>query len=252
MVNLYIKFQTRILWFLLKMNKPISTLFMLVSVDGKISTGAINDRDTDKDYRIIKGILEGVGQYYELEKLTDRFSLNTGKVMAKIGVNTPNNPIHCPDVTFIIIDNNYLDENGITNLCNNLKELILVTHNANHPAFKNKCNNLKIIKYKNEIDFVDLFNKLKEQFGVGRLTIQSGGTLNSILLRNKLIDKISIVLVPCLIGGHDTPTLIDGESLISKNDLKHIKVLKLEKVDILKNSFLHIQYSVKNNTELIK
>jgi 2,5-diamino-6-(ribosylamino)-4(3H)-pyrimidinone 5'-phosphate reductase len=228
------------------MNKPITTLFMLVSVDGKISTGAIDERDTDKDYKNISGLQEGVNQYYELERQTDRFSLNTGKVMAKIGVNTDKNPIHCPDVTFIIIDNEHLNKNGIINLSNNLKQLILVTRNANHPGLKMDMANLKVIVYKNQIDFSDLFQKLKEQFAIDRLTIQSGGTLNSVLLRCGLIDKLSIVLVPCLIGGRYTPTLVDGRSLISEDDLKHIKILKLDKVDILKHSFLHIQYSVNN------
>lgn len=233
------------------MNKPITTLFLLVSVDGKISTGAVYSRDVDTDYKLIKGVKEGLHQYYEIEKTTDFFSLNTGKVMAKIGVNTDKNPIHCPGVTFVIIDNEHLDFNGIKNLCDNLKELILVTNNSSHPALKSNLGNLKIIKYENEIDFVDLFNKLESQFGVDRLTIQSGGTLNSVLLRNKLIDKISIVLTPCLIGGKDTPTLIDGLSLISKEDLKQIKALKLEKVDVLKDSYLHIQYTVINETELV-
>lgn len=54
------------------MNKPITTLFLLVSLDGKISTGAVDERDTDTDYRIIKGIKEGVQQYYDIEKTTDR------------------------------------------------------------------------------------------------------------------------------------------------------------------------------------
>lgn len=232
------------------MNRPITTLFMLVSVDGKISTGAVDDRDVDKDYKMIKALKDGVGQYYDLEKLTDRFSLNTGKVMAKIGVNTDKNPIHCPDATFVIIDNKHLDEHGIKNLCSNLKELILVTRNSAHPAFKTKFDNLKIVKYVDEIDFTDLFARLKNEFGVDRLTIQSGGTLNSVLLRSNLIDRISIVVAPCLIGGHDTPSMIDGVSLISKEDLKHIKVLKLEKADVLKNSFLHIQYSVESINEL--
>jgi 2,5-diamino-6-(ribosylamino)-4(3H)-pyrimidinone 5'-phosphate reductase len=232
------------------MEKPITTLFMLISVDGKISTGAIDDRDTDKDYKRIAGIKEGVGQYYDLEKQTDRFSLNTGKVMAKIGVNTDKNPIHCPDVTFVIIDDSFLTREGVENLCSNLKELILVTHNAVHPAFGVERENLKIIKYEGEIDFVDLFQKLKKEHGVDRLTIQSGGTLNAVLLRKGLIDKLSVVVTPCLIGGKDTPTLIDGVSLVSEEDLKYIKILKLEKADVLENSFLHLQYSVNSNTEV--
>jgi 2,5-diamino-6-(ribosylamino)-4(3H)-pyrimidinone 5'-phosphate reductase len=125
-----------------------------------------------------------------------------------------------------------------------------VTHNNNHPANQLTIKNLTVLSYKDEIDFEDLFHNLIENHGVDRLTIQSGGTLNSILLRKNLIDRISVVLVPCLIGGKSTPTLIDGLDLVSQEDLKHIKVLKLEKIDILKHSFLHIQYSILGKTEL--
>ena len=48
------------------MKKPNTTLFMLISVDGKISTGNINERDTDKDFHKIKGVVEGLQQYYDL------------------------------------------------------------------------------------------------------------------------------------------------------------------------------------------
>lgn len=45
---------------------PITTLFMLTSIDGKISTGSSDERDFDKDLPNIKGAGEGLGQYYEL------------------------------------------------------------------------------------------------------------------------------------------------------------------------------------------
>ena len=32
------------------MNRPVTTLFMLLSVDGKISTGATDDMDMDRDH----------------------------------------------------------------------------------------------------------------------------------------------------------------------------------------------------------
>ena len=65
------------------MNRPITTLFMLMSVDGKISTGATDDLDVDKDFPNIKGVNEGLHQYYEIEKTTDLWSLNSGRVPAK-------------------------------------------------------------------------------------------------------------------------------------------------------------------------
>ena len=100
------------------MNRPITTLFMLESLDGKISSGASDDFDVDKDFPKINGVKEGLHQYYELEQKTDWFSLNTGRVMAKIGVNDKKEYHEKVDVIFVIIDNKpHLNENGIDYLC---------------------------------------------------------------------------------------------------------------------------------------
>ncbi len=232
------------------MIKPISTLFMLMSVDGKISTGKTDALDIDKDFPKIKGIKEGLQQYYDIEQTTDLYSLNSGKVQAKIGANKPQKNIVKLPVSFLIIDNQpHLNKIGIDNFIKKSKKLFIITTNKSHPAFDRKDEkNLEIIYYKNEIDFVDLFRKLKEEFKINNLTIQTGGTLNSIFLRHKLIDKLSIVVAPALIGGKETPSLIDGKSLSSVDELKDIKALKLVEVKKLNDSYLHIMYDIINNT----
>jgi 2,5-diamino-6-(ribosylamino)-4(3H)-pyrimidinone 5'-phosphate reductase len=70
--------------------------------------------------------------------------------------------------------------------------------------------------------------------------------LNAEFLRRGLIDFLSIVVEPALVGGKDTPTLIDGESLSSDDDLLKIKSLELEEVKELDNSYLHLKYKVLN------
>lgn len=57
--------------------------------------------------------------------------------------------------------------------------------------------------------------ELKEKYGCDRITIQSGGTVNGMSLREKLFDYVNIVVAPVLIGGKETSTLIDGKSIIS-------------------------------------
>jgi len=51
--------------------KPITTLFMLESLDGKISSGNSDNLDADKDWCRINGVKEGLHQYYEIEATTD-------------------------------------------------------------------------------------------------------------------------------------------------------------------------------------
>ena len=98
------------------MERTITTLFMLMSVDGKISTGASDNLDVDKDFPKIAGLKEGLHQYYEIEQTTDLWSLNSGRVQAKLGVNTKDMPNKTP-VSFVIIDNKHLTEHGIRYFC---------------------------------------------------------------------------------------------------------------------------------------
>lgn len=69
---------------------------MLMSVDGKIGTGVSEELDVDKDFPKITGVKEGVQQYYEIEKTTDLWSLNSGRVQEKLGANTKELPSRTP------------------------------------------------------------------------------------------------------------------------------------------------------------
>jgi len=85
------------------MTLPVTTLFMLMSLDGKISTGASEQRDFDKDLPNVYGVAEGLGQYYRLEESTDRFSLNTGRVLAKVGWNDTKTDIERLPVSYVVL-----------------------------------------------------------------------------------------------------------------------------------------------------
>jgi 2,5-diamino-6-(ribosylamino)-4(3H)-pyrimidinone 5'-phosphate reductase len=236
-----------------EMEKPITTLFMLMSVDGKISTGDIDERDVDRDFPKIDGIRDGLNQYYEIERTTDLFSMNSGKVMAKVGANIKKEKVDKIPVSFILIDNKpHLNETGVEYFIKMAKTFYLVTTNENHPAFKYKnVENLRIIYYMNGVDFLDLFKQLKGKYNIETMTLQTGGTLNSIILRHKLIDKISIVVAPALIGGKNTSTLLDGESIRSFDTLKEIKALKLIDVIKLNHSYLNLKYEIINETKIV-
>ncbi len=228
------------------MERPITTLFMLESLDGKISSGDNDELDADKDWSEIDGVKEGLHQYYEIEATTDFYSLNTGRVMAKIGVNEKTKLHEKVDVRFIIIDNKpHLNENGINYLCNWVEKLILVTTNRNHIAFslKEKYDNLDILYY-DSFDLDKLLVDMKEKYDAERITIQSGGNLNGLFLRGNLIDYVNIVIAPLLVGGRDTSTLIDGESISKVDELNKLKALELIECNKLNDSYVQLIYKV--------
>ncbi|MBQ2688891.1 MAG: dihydrofolate reductase family protein, partial [Solobacterium sp.] len=90
----------------------------------------------------------------------------------------------------------------------------------------------------------DALETLKRDYGCYRLSVQYGGTVNALFLREKLLDYADIIVVPVLIGGKDTSTLIDGRSLMSRKELSMLGVLKLEKCTVLEDSWIRLRYQV--------
>jgi len=227
--------------------RTINTLFMLCSVDGKISTGSADSLDVDADFAKIEGLKEGLYQYYDIEQTTDLFSFNTGRVLAKIGINNKTDLPQKSPVTFIVVDNEqHLVESGIRYLCSWLNKLVIVTTNKDYQTFRQPVD---VIYYKERINFQDLFEKIKRKYDTDVVTIQSGGTMNGALLREGLIDFVNIVIAPVLVGGKDTPTLIDGVSLTSRDELNQLAILRLTECKVLDNSYVNLKYEVKRKME---
>ena len=120
---------------------------------------------------------------------------------------------------------------------------MLITANENHPAFGVKAENLHVI-YQEKISLADGLKRLKADFGCERLTVQTGGTLNALFVREGLIDFVDIVVAPVLIGGKDTSTIIDGKSFTAEEELSKLGVLKLIDCQVLENSYLRLRYKV--------
>lgn len=219
---------------------------MLESLDGKINSGNSDNLDADKDWCQIEGVKEGLHQYYEIEATTDYYSLNTGRVMAKIGINDRKEYHEKVDISFIIIDNKpHLNEHGIDYLCNWVEKLILVTTNKNHIAFslKEKYENLDILYYE-VLDLKTLLTDMKQKYNSEKITIQSGGNLNGKFLREDLIDYVNIVIAPLLVGGRDTSTLIDGDAISTVNELNKLKALQLIECNKLEDSYIQLKYKI--------
>ncbi|MDO4537559.1 MAG: dihydrofolate reductase family protein [Coriobacteriales bacterium] len=225
------------------MDRPMTTLFMLMSADGKISTGSTDELDFDRDLPQLPGVREGLHQYYELEQDSELWSLNTGRVMEKIGVNQLSDPSKLP-VSFAIVDRRHLSAAGVAYLCAKLRKLVVITSNPAHPALAMHEDNLSVI-YQEQPSLEQALYRLKYSHGCERLTVQSGGTLNSALLRAGLIDKIDVVVAPVIVGGKDTPTLVDGPSFTMTAELAGLRALELESCEALEDSYVRLRYKVR-------
>ncbi len=229
-----------------------TTLFLLMSVDGKITSGETDTLDSDRDWRRIRGVKEGLPQYYQLEQSLAINSLNTGRVMEKIGLNSRTEiPEKDNRLTFIIVDRKpHLDANGVRYLAQRVGKLYIVTNNSSHPAFAERSNheNVKIIFYPQEIDLADLLVLARQTYGIEHVIIESGGTLNAAFVRQGLVDHVLIIVVPLLVGGRATASLVDGRSLQSVDELTNLKPLNLVRCEALEHSYIRLEYNVINET----
>lgn len=93
-------------------------------------------------------------------------------------------------------------------------------------------------------DHVDLRSALEElnaRYNVGTIRVDSGGTLNGVLLRNGLVDEISVFIDPCLVGGITPRSIFRAADLTSPDELVP---LKLENVERLDGDMIWLQYKV--------
>lgn len=228
-----------------------TTLCLVISLDGKITTGSTDNLDSDLDWKRIVGVKEGFAQYYEVEQSLGPNYLNSGRVLEKVGFNDKKEVPKKEPLKFVVVDRKpHLNKNGINYLCNWLEKLFIVTNNTKHPAFglKDEYDNIETIYYKTEVDFVDLLVRLRKHHEIEKITIESGGTLNAIFFRNGLVDHVKIVVAPLIVGGKDTSSLVDGFSLTNQSQLHLLKALKLKECKKLQNSYLVLEYDVINDT----
>ncbi len=61
-----------------------------------------------------------------------------------------------------------------------------------------------LIAGEENVDYRTAFEKLNEQYGVRTLLIDSGGGLNSVLLREGLVDEVSLLVSPVIVGKKST------------------------------------------------
>ena len=86
----------------------------------------------------------------------------------------------------------------------------------------------------------DALCELKQRFGCDRLTIQSGGRVNGLFLREKLIDYVDFVIAPLLVGGKTTTTAIDGEPIASLAELMPLQLIDCK---ALRDSYVRLRYA---------
>lgn len=69
-----------------------------------------------------------------------------------------------------------------------------------------------------------LMKLLVEDYGVSKLMIEGGPTLNYYMLQDRLVDEIRLIHLPFIVGGSDTPSLVGGMHIDSEEDMFSLRL----------------------------
>ncbi len=96
-----------------------------------------------------------------------------------------------------------------------------------------------IVAGSGHVDLKEALEQLSECHGVRTVRVDSGGTLNGILLRQGLVSEISVLIHPALVGG-DTPATLFKEIAGSPGAID-LKLIDMQKP---KDDLVWLRYSV--------
>jgi 2,5-diamino-6-(ribosylamino)-4(3H)-pyrimidinone 5'-phosphate reductase len=222
-------------------SRPETTLFLVNSVDGRITSHDSDPLDPDKDWKRDPKIQAITQPFFDFAR-GEIHTVTYGESLARIGINQRSEIHPVKEVRLIVIDHqNNLRTPGIDYLTKTFHTIYLVTL-PSHPLLKITTHppNLKFIIQKNEIDFAPILTTLYKKYKVKQVSIQSNARLNARWLSAGLIDYLSVIISPLLVGRHGTPNLID-------QDLLTVKPLILTDMKAFGLDFVNLRYDVVNS-----
>jgi 2,5-diamino-6-(ribosylamino)-4(3H)-pyrimidinone 5'-phosphate reductase len=83
---------------------------------------------------------------------------------------------------------------------------------------------------RSEIDFLRAFQWLRQKWDVKRLLCEGGGELNGALFRAGLVNELHLTLCPQIFGGHNAPTIADGEGALKLAGASGLRMKSVKRV----------------------
>lgn len=205
------------------MNRPWVTINCAMSLDGKTAL------PTRKQLRI--SCEEDIRRMYELRNAVDAVLVGIGTILADDPKLTVKNTYvtHPKQPLRVVLDSKCLVPKDALVLDTTAKTLIL-TVKGNEKTFHK--NHIEIrgcpTDSKGRVD-LEYALELLAQKGVKKLLVEGGGTIIWEFLQKNLVDDLYVYIAPIIIGGAQTPTFVDGQGILSKDDIIHFHLMTVQK-----------------------
>lgn len=86
-----------------------------------------------------------------------------------------------------------------------------------------------IVTGEKHVDLRAALEELNGRYGVETVRVDSGGTLNGLLLRHGLVDEVSVLIDPSLVGGSSPRSIFTAPDLTSSEGVIGLKLVHLER-----------------------
>ena len=98
-----------------------------------------------------------------------------------------------------------------------------------------------IVAGADHVDLRQALAELKARYGINMLRIDSGGTLNGVLLQAGLVDEVSLLINPALVGGSSPASIFTAPDLTSTEGIIPLRLTHLER---LRGDTVWLRYEV--------
>lgn len=219
--------------------RPETTLVIASSVDGRLTGNDSADLDRDKHWKQKEGVRGYLQQAYDLSGEKGVYNLVPGRSMAQTGINLRTTKPVRENLRLIVLDHlRDLTPQGITYLAQCVQNLIIIC-GISHPITMESHvpRNLSIIKQPR----LNRKRALEELFKrkVNKITIQSSGKLNAKWLNDGLVDYLTIIVYPLMVGSSGTP-------ILESRDISTVRPLRLIEAKPFNFNYIAMNYQVIN------
>ena len=223
--------------------KPYIICHMLSSIDGKIDGAALTAVIPDGEYEATGAMLKGdawvcgrttMQQHFaEKKSFVSKTNKPAGPQPVHVAQRAKSYAVSIDTVGKLQWSDGDIDgDHLICVVCEQVPEDYLAMLREKSISY--------IVTGKTSLDLVQAVNLLGEHFDIKRLLLEGGGHINGAFLEARLVDEVSLLMVPGIDGRHEIPAVFDGVSPAKKEAV----ALKLISVEQRKNDTIWIRYNV--------
>lgn len=99
----------------------------------------------------------------------------------------------------------------------------------------------RIVAGDDHVDLAAALTMLADRYGIERVRVDSGGTLNGVLLRLGLVSEVSLLVAPVWMGDDRSQSFYRGTATIPARNCPELRLISCEQLD---GEYLWLQYAV--------